>query len=435
MSLLGNRNKLGALLGMMFGGKRQLYDVFGYTKTVQYAAAYGKYNRQDIVARVIDAPAEALWTKPPQVVTGDAKWDEAWAKITAGGKIWSSIGRVDRLSGLGEYGVLLLGFDDAGSMDKPIRGGATKINYFQPYSIDGAKIDSFNLDPKSPDYMKPQIYNIQPVQESVTADKSFGKGFRADASRVLHVVENPLTNDVYGNSRIERIYNLTDDLLKIVGGTAETFWLTGNRGMQIDVDKEMELTKEDEKNLSDEIDDYQNQLRRVLRTRGVKVHTLGSDVPDPQNAFSMLISLISGATGIPKRILLGSEAGQLASEQDRNNWAERIMERRTSFGEPQIIRPLIHKLTLAGLLPEIDIGKVKIIWPDAFALSPLEKAQTSAQRARSAVNMSKAIDSLEIFTEDEAREILDLTPRSSESKTTKNKHPAKEANGTTSEEA
>ena len=91
MSILTSRNKLGALLGMMFGGKRDLYSVFGYTKAVSYNMAYGKYNRQDIVARVIDAPADALWTKPPLIVTGDEVWDAAWNKIVSDAKLWSAL--------------------------------------------------------------------------------------------------------------------------------------------------------------------------------------------------------------------------------------------------------------------------------------------------------------------------------------------------------
>ena len=37
--------------------------------------------------------------------------------------------------------------------------------------------------------------------------------------------------------------------------------------------------------------------------------------------------MISAETGIPKRILTGSERGELASSQDRDNWFERYPER------------------------------------------------------------------------------------------------------------
>lgn len=87
------------------------------------------------------------------------------------------------------------------------------------------------------------------------------------------------------------------------------------------------------------------------------------------------------------------------------------MERRANFGEPQILRPLIAKLTRAGVLPQIDVTKVQILWPDAFTMAPLEQAQASAQMARSAANMSKATGRTDLVTVEEARVMLLLPPK------------------------
>ncbi len=121
----------------------------------------------------------------------------------------------------------------------------------------------------------------------------------------------------------------------------------------------------------------------------------------------MLMGLLSGATGIPRRILLGSEAGQLASEQDRANWAERIEERRTSFAEPVILLPFIRKMQDAEVLPQTD--DIEIEWPNAFHMSPLEENQAMAQKARAAVNLSKQNDrGTPVTTVEESREIIGL---------------------------
>ena len=418
-SVLTLRNRIAGMLGISFGGKRDLYNVFGYHKNISYGQSLAKYGRQDIVARVIDAPADALWTKPPTVITTNEAWNNAWQALVTKHQLWQIFGRVDRLAGIGEYSTLLIGFDDANKVDKSV-AKAKNILYLQPYSCEGAQIKELEQNTSSNNFMKPSLYTINPNRDAMNAGnnaKINGRSFEANGSRILHVVENPLTDEVYGNCRMERVFNLTDDLLKVAGGTAETFWLTANRGMQIDVDKEMELTPDDEKALADELEEFQHQQRRYLRTRGVKVNSLGSDIPNPEQTFRMLIALISGATGIPTRILLGSEAGQLASTQDRNNWAERIIERRTTFGEPQMIKPFIRKLTAAGVLPQVDEQDIKIQWPEAFVLSPLERAQAGAQRARSAANMAKTLDTNnQLLTIDEAREALDFAPRTKDTK-------------------
>jgi hypothetical protein len=86
---------------------------------------------------------------------------------------------------------------------------------------------------------------------------------------------------------------------------------------------------------------------------------------------------------------MGSEAGSLASEQDRANWAETIQNRRETFAEPCVLRPLIMRLSEIGVLPKVKPKDLAFEWPNAFHLSPLEKAQTMAQSARAIVNLSR----------------------------------------------
>jgi hypothetical protein len=225
------------------------------------------------------------------------------------------------------------------------------------------------------------------------------------------------------------VYNLLDDIMKVVGGGAEMYWLSASRGVQVDVDKEMELEPEDEKNLTQEIEDWQNELRRFVRTRGVTMKPLAGDKTDPTGIFNVIISLISAATSIPKLILMGSSTSNMASQQDRAAWAERIGERVREYAEPVILKPYLNMLIAAGVLPK-PTARYDINWPEAYKLSPLERGQTSAQMARSAANLSKAdshlmnqtnpdgststnpkIDNTPLFSRQEKRKIVSFGPR------------------------
>src|SRR5690606_4986055 len=193
--------------------------------------------------------------------------------------------------------------------------------------------------------------------------------------------------------------------------------LTGNRGIQADVDKEMELDPSDAQDLSDELDEYMHSLRRIIRTRGVKLNPLGGEPPNPKEVFDMIIAIISGTTGIPKRILLGSEAGQLASEQDRANWAERIQDRRALVVEPYVLDPFIHRLMSVRILREEEY---EYKWPEAFRVSPLERAQTMAAQARAVGNLSRQVGNknpMQITSREEARNIVGLDGDLPESET------------------
>lgn len=408
-----NRNSLARLAAVAFNGLRDFYATFGYNKTLQYEDMLFKYMRQDIAARIVDAPASALWGNPPEITTGNDEFDKTWINLTKKHDLWMHLEQVDKLAGMGEFAVLLLGFGDQNIELPTDAQGKKDLIYLQPYSVNAAQINKLEERPTSPNYLRPSLYQISPFKDQMDTSiviPTAVTDFKVHSSRVLHVAENCLSNCIIGNPRLVRVYNVLDDVLKTVGGTAETFWLSGNRGMHFNLESDVELSPEDEKDLSDEIDEYQHQLRRVLRTRGVEVNSLGSDVPDPKNLFEVLISLISGATGIPKRILTGSEAGQLASEQDRNNWADRVEERRENFGEPIVLKPLIRKLAAAGILPEVPEENIKIVWPDAFKLSPLERKQASAQTARAAGNLTSAINGTEgrLVSYEEGKDILGL---------------------------
>ncbi len=402
--------------GLQFDGQRDLYKTFGYKLRPTFEDYFARYCRQDIASRIVDAPAQAVWRNPPVIEAPDefiTKWDGLQKK----NKIYYNLERADRLAGLGLYSTLLIGFDDSAPLEQPA-SGAKDVLYLQPYSQLSSSIIKFNDNPKDSRYNLPEMYKLAVVepasQLSLTQIAASAvlrhKEISVHHSRILHIADNILENDILGIPRLQQVYNLLDDILKVVGGSAETYWLNANRGMQLDVDKDMDLSVADAKALSDEIDEWQHQLRRVMRTRGIKMNPLGSDVADPTGPFNIIVSLISGATGIPQRILLGAEAGQLASEQDRANWAERVFERRGTFAEPVVLEPFIDLLFNAGVLPN-ESKDVEFNWPSAFHMSPLEQAQTSAQQARSVANLTKQgtkSNPVVITTVEESRVIVGL---------------------------
>lgn len=404
LSAILRRSGLAKMLNQRFGGKRDYYELFGYKDILTYNDLLGKFLRDGVAKRAVNAPAEALWNNPPTVSSNNEEWNKAWNDLVVRHRLWLQLLKVDRLCGMGSYACLFIGTDGQWTPEtpakKPSTGVLRKVTYLQPYSQNAADIKSVESNPMSAHYMLPDMYELYPFKQHEGSGINFKipesgmQSIQAHYTRVLHVAEGELENSIFGAPRLEAIFNYLDDLLKVAGGTSETYWLTANRGMQVDIDKDMELDPQDAKDLTDEIEEYQNQLRRFIRTRGAKIQNLGSDVPNPKETFDMLVSLIAGSLGMPKRILLGAEAGQLASEQDRANWAERIKNRRTEFGEPVVIFPLIERLTGLGVLPNPEGLQITIEWPEAFQLNPLEKAQRSAQHARSATNLAKAIETM-----------------------------------------
>lgn len=416
------------MAGLQFGGRRDLYQLFGYQRNPLHLDYVARYLRQDIAKRVIDAPVLATWADPPIIDGGDA-FNTAWAQVSEDLelKIWQKIIRVDKLAGLGAYSGMVIGFDDgAVDLSRPVTK-ASKVIYLQPYAQAAINVKAFDTNPNSPRYGLPVVYTITPGRFSadvrvgnITGVYTSEQGrppFAVHYTRFLHAAEGLLEDNVYGRSRMEVVINLLDDLLKVAGGSAETFWMVANRGMQVDVDKDMDLDETAAASLTSEIEEYQHELRRFIRTRGVKINPLGADQVDPRGVFDVLLSLVAAATGIPKLVLIGSSTGTLSSQQDRGNWSDRISERVQEYAEPLLIQ-FIALLINAKVLP--DPQSFSIDWPEAFKMNPLERAQTSAQMARSAANLTKTMTLLQtdastpqqpLFSRDEMRRIVGFGKR------------------------
>lgn len=401
LSDIRRRLQLAWAAGMQAEGARNMYKVFGWKPNPEHKDYVAKYLKQDITQRIISAPVNALWSDPP-TVTGDATFQKSWDDLLAQHAVFHQLQRVDILCGLGRYAVMLIGLDDGLQLDKPVRKGAgRKVIYLQPYAEGSAVIKTFDRNQTSPRFGLPLMYTITPgaFEQGIASSSQDATiqgaqtSFDVHYSRILHIAEGALESEVFGHSRLQAVYNVLDDVLKVTGGSAEMFWLSANRGLHIDVDKEMDLKKDDAENLSDEIDEYEDQLRRVIRTRGVTIKSLGSEVADPRGVFDVQLSLLASNTGIPKRVLAGSEAGQLASQQDRANWAIQVEMRIAHHGQPTILIPFIRTLIDMGVLSAPS--QMSITWPDAFKMNPLERAQTSAQMARSAANLSKTLKTVQ----------------------------------------
>ena len=91
--------------------------------------------------------------------------------------------------------------------------------------------------------------------------------------------------------------------------------------------------------------------------------------------------MIAAATRIPKRILIGSERGELASSQDEKSWNDTIEARQKEHCEAAIIRPTVDRLISVGVMPEPKDGYT-VDWPDLSTPSDKEKAEVGEMIAQ-----------------------------------------------------
>lgn len=351
ISDLNSRYSLASALGQTFEGNRDLYEVLGYKKSVEFKDYLALYVRQDIAKRVVESASNPIFNNTPVIESINSTLTTDIDLLFKTQKVYSYLNRVDILNRLGRYAVLLMGFDDGQPLESPIERASSLI-YLRPYSEGSAEILSFEDEPTNPRCGLPLFYTI-----TLSNDKKV----KVHYSRVLHIAEGLLEDDVYGIPALKPVFNRLMDLEKVVGGSAEAFFMNASPGRVLMLEKDSIFDPGEQTDTQEQIEDYNMKLNKWLRLKGQKVESLSTSIHSPKSTFDCIVSLIAGCVGIPKRILVGSERAHLASSMDEVNWMKTLDDRRTVFVGPNIVRSFIERLQLVGVLPEAEF---EIIWPE-----------------------------------------------------------------------
>lgn len=417
-SVLLERYRFARETGYGFGTARDYYTVLGYDRQVTNRQYREEYQRGGIAGTIVDVMPDATWRgqmwveedeDPNNVTPFEQAWDDLDAKLALQTKML----RVDKVSRLSTFGVLLIGAP--GDLDEELPHGKPEdLLYLTPFGGGGgpgptgfaqrtlatdadASVFEFETDPTSRRFGLPLTYQLRRT--------NFASPVLARPvhwTRVIHVAENLLDDEVYGEPALMRVWNLLQDLTKVTGGGAEAFWLRANQGLHLDIDKDLgvkDATAQVEE-LKKQSEEYKHQLTRWLRTRGVNVSTLGSDVANFASPADAVLKQIAGAKRIPMRILTGSEMGELASSQDRENFKDQVVGRQEQHVGPNIVRQLVDRFIEYGYLPEPKDGPraYRVKWPHVQMLTEQERAEGASKW--SAINAQSKVP---VFADAELR--------------------------------
>lgn len=367
------------------------------------------YKREGIANRVVSILPEESWALDPEVFeVEDAEetvWEAAFALVRDAHNLWSVCQRVDEVSGICNYGVLLLGIGDGKTLDQPAAGLDNKgqrtarpegvpLNFLRVHDQLTVQIDTLEEDETNPRYGKPVLYKVVAKQEK-----------KIHWSRVIHVADNLKTDEINGVPRQEPCFNRLIDLRKLLGGSAQMFWAGGFPGLALEVNPDVieaggTFGEEEQEKVREQMERYQLGLQRYLNLLGMTAKSLAPQVADPRSHVDVQLLMIAVTIGVPLRVFLGTEEAKLASSQDMRTWNKRLKRRQTRYLTPQLIRPLVDRLIALGVLPEPSaektvkskktVGKLKsdapaempaapgydVFWPDLFAPSEDDKATT-----------------------------------------------------------
>jgi hypothetical protein len=403
------------------------------------------YDRFAVGARVNDLYPEESWQVTPRVYEDEdpqtltpfeeglddlAKQlrGESFYEGEEGNPLFEHLLRMDRLCGVGSYGVLLLGLDDGKKLNEPTDGldetgrpsgsaSGRKLLFLREFDERLAPVNAWETEVKNPRYGQPTSYNLTFDDPKLTGVKGSGRATeQVHWSRVVHVADNLTTSDVFGVPRMRPVFNDLLDLRKLYGGSAEMYWQGAFPGVGFKTDPQLGADVSFPTDFKDTMELYMNGLQRWLAIGGVEPRMLSPTVVSPEVQIKAHLEAICVRLGVPLRIFLGSERGELASSQDARAWNGRVQQRQNRFLTPRLIAPVVDRLIALGVLPKP--ARFMVEWPDISEKTDQEKMDkalktTQAMGAYVQGNLESLITPMAYFTqvldytEEEAASILE----------------------------
>lgn len=396
LSALGSRIGLGQKMGKTFGGDRDYFATFGYPAdaAIDFKRMMSYYRRGDIASRIINVQPDACWRTLPEIRSEDEKFVEAVETLKNSVRLFHHMKKVDRLSGIGEYAVLVMGTEGSKLVEEPkaaTDADPSRLLFLNVFHQGNAAILETEEATDNARNGLPTMYGLNMTGSgSMLAEGSTkttavtGRELKVPWLRTIHVAEDLIEDRIHGTPRLLRVLNMLENLQKTVGGSAEMFWLIVGGILHADLSADVKATEAELAAFEEQLVESMHGLRRVLQTRGIELSRVAGEAPDPSGVYAAIKELIAATIPCPARVLFGSERGELASSQDQKEWQGQVNERRIQHVEPVIVRPTIDRFITLGILPPADYT---IYWP------PIEQ-ETAGERTERAAKAAEAVSKI-----------------------------------------
>lgn len=422
-----------ALAQFMAGNGSAIDTACGYPVEIPVIEYRRLIDREGIANRANSIFSSECWSVKADVYETEAMqanaqtpFEKAWKELVEHKGLYSKLNRFDEVSGIGHYGVMLIGTKNSGPLNAPFPGlddignpvGDIKpheLTYLMPFDETEATIVEWEKNPASPRYGKPLYYTINLANPNIPTLSS-GFSERVHWTRCLHVAEGCRSSDVIGQPRLKKVYNYIQNIRKILGGSAEMFWNGGFPGTSFEVPPELVGTAElNKESLKAEIESYVGGFQRYLALSGVQAKQLQPNIADPQPHLMIQMQALSISIEVPMRVFMGTEEARLASMNDSEAWNRRVHRRHDLHVTPNILMPCVDRFINMGIVPKPKEYHVR--WPDVYSVSETDRADIAGKMVRALAEYVKSGASVMFpplqmltmimdFTSDEAEEII-----------------------------
>lgn len=364
------------------------------------------FKRISVANRVVRVRADQCWSEPPELYEKEGSeetfFESEWKAFMKEHNPWVILHDLDVVSGIGRFGVLLIGLNDGRRLDEPVAGfdekgertvgrpsAKMKVTFMRCFDETQVSICELEEDETSPRFKQPLYYDIcfdsvldreDAIAQVMDPESDGLQWTKVHWTRIIHFHDNALTSPNYGCPRQEPVLNDILDYKKVKGGSSEGMWTGGFPGLVIETQAGKEDYEFDKDGVDEAIRKYINQLSRGLALENMTAKTLQPNIASPEPNVRVLIESICAGIDVPIVIFLGAMAGQLASEMTLQQWNRTLSGRQKMLLIPKLIKELTHRLIKFGVLPKPKT--LLINWSDFETITEAQRADVSLKRTQ-----------------------------------------------------
>ena len=213
---------------------RDIWGQVGYPQYIDKYQYQRMYDRNPVAHRVVELYPLECWQQLPTIYDSDAPTQSEFEKkvneVFSKTNMWGFLRRIDILSGIGCYGILLLGVGDGKPLSEPVvrtPDQSYDLTYVRAFPHSQVEIMATEMDRTSPRYGWPTKYQIR----SQGFEQTDMEGGLVDLTmqevhwtRIVHIADNRLVSEIFGVPRLQCCYNALLDLEKIFASSGEMFY-------------------------------------------------------------------------------------------------------------------------------------------------------------------------------------------------------------------
>ena len=353
---------------------------YGYPFTVDFYMQWNMYQRNGLARAGINIPYSLTWLDYPNIKEGDGDesdetpWEESTKKLLKKVKFWRNISDGDRMQMVGRYSALFFRVRDGKTPDTPMsKIDANRLVEIQPIWEGQLQPGTLDEDPKSERYGRPITFTYS---ESGVGNQNpiANRSFVIHYTRLVILSENAVGGSIYGEPANEAGFNALLDWDKIRGSGGEASWLAAANKQVMTSDNPNASIGEDTINaINDALKDMKEGLDEAVFLKGVTTTPMGATVPDPKVYKEMALEEYAASRQIPVKILVGTQTGVKAGDEDTMGYMRIIQSRRCNKVTP-MIDDCLNWMIRYGVLEMPPAGEFTVEWSDLTAPSAMQKA-------------------------------------------------------------